>query len=492
MNKKILYLVIGVLCFFGYSLKVNAASIGISASSTSINPGGTITIKVNGSGVAGKFSVTSSDSNVLSGGTNSVWLEDSSDSYKFTAKSLGKATITLKALDVADKNGNSFSGSKSITINVVKPREKSKVDTLKGLSVEGYTLSPEFNKDIYEYNVEIGDNVDSIIINANKGDNYQNVEGVGTREVIEGDNKLEIVVTSETGSKKTYVINANVKDNNPINVDVDGKSYTVVKKIKALTSPEEFTETKVTINDLEIPAFTNEKLNITVVGLKDTEGKISLFIYDNGNYRKYDSIKSSSITVISKEPKEVPEGYSKKSITIDDQIINVYKNDNHTLIYGVNLLTNEEDWYQYDESEKTIQKYNYLEIQDLKKDYENKCNLYLYIAIGLGSLSVILLVSLLIVIIRKNKNSKSNDDINIDEDDIKEVKKEKIIEEPKKEIKQEKVVEKKELTKRRTKVEEVPYEKSNALKAIDEALDDEDEMSMEFLDRRSRSKRRKH
>lgn len=50
----------------------------------------------------GKFSVTSSNGSVLSGGEGSVWLENESKTYTFTAKSIGSATVTINSLDVAD------------------------------------------------------------------------------------------------------------------------------------------------------------------------------------------------------------------------------------------------------------------------------------------------------------------------------------------------------------------------------------------------------
>ena len=42
-------------------------------------------------------------------------------------------------------------------------------------------------------------------------------------------NKIEVVVTAQNGSTKTYTIEVTVKDLNPITVQVDGKNYTVVK-----------------------------------------------------------------------------------------------------------------------------------------------------------------------------------------------------------------------------------------------------------------------
>ena len=41
---------------------------------------------------------------------------------------------------------------------------------------------------------------------------------------------------------------------------------------------------KITINDIEIPAFINTLSDITLVGLKDDQGNVKLFVYNNGEY----------------------------------------------------------------------------------------------------------------------------------------------------------------------------------------------------------------
>ena len=48
-------------------------------------------------------------------------------------------------------------------------------------------------------------------------------------------------------------------------------------------------EEKVTINEIEIPAFYNKKNDLTLVGLKDEKGSIYLYIYDEqkNSYQKY-------------------------------------------------------------------------------------------------------------------------------------------------------------------------------------------------------------
>lgn len=408
--KKINYMIILLLGLFCFNQSVFAGSLGVSASRTSITQGDSVTIYVKANGLAGKFTVTSSNSGVLSGGTSGEWIENDTKSYKFTSKNTGTATITINPVDVADlSNNQKFSGSKSITIKVNKPREKSNNNNLKGLSIDNATLTPDFNKDTLEYRVDLESSVEKININATKEDGYASVDGAGEKEVAEGENRFEIVVTSETGNKKTYTIIANVVDNNPIIQEVDGKKLSLVKRNKSLTKPnDDFVESKVTISDTEIPAFYNEKLNLTLVGLKDEDGKIALYIYvqDKNTYSKYQQFQSSNIIIMSKVPTDIPEGYVKTNIKIDDNTYDVYQlasNKGYSLIYGLNLNTGKTNWYSYHEDEKTIQVYNDKVITELKKDNQEKIDTYKKIVIGLGSLSILLLIIILLLLLKKNK-----------------------------------------------------------------------------------------
>lgn len=408
--KKINYVIILLLGLFCFNQSVFAGSLGVSANRTSITQGDSVTIYVKANGLAGKFAVTSSNSGVLSGGTSGEWIENDTKSYKFTSKNTGTATITINPVDVADlSNNQKYSGSKSITITVNKPREKSNNNNLKGLSIDNATLTPDFNKDTLEYRVDLESSVEKININAIKEDGYASVDGAGEKEIAEGENRFEIVVTSETGNKKTYTIIANVVDNNPITQEVDGKKLSLVKRNKSLTKPnDDFVESKVTISDTEIPAFYNEKLNLTLVGLKDEDGKITLYIYDQdkNTYSKYQQFQSSNIIIMSKVPTDIPEGYVKASIKIDDNTYDVYQlasNKGYSLIYGLNLNTGKTNWYSYHEDEKTLQVYNDKIITELKKDNQEKIDIYKKIVIGLGSLSILLLIIILLLVLKKNK-----------------------------------------------------------------------------------------
>lgn len=385
----------------------------ITTSSTTITVGSTVTIRVSQNDLAGKFSVTSSNSSVLSGGVGSdkFTVSGESKSYKFTAKSVGTAKITVNAIDLASfSTEQKYSSSKSITINVVKPREKSTNNNLKSLSVEGYSLSPEFNKDTLEYTVELEASVEKIMVNAEKADSYASLSGGGEITVSEGDNRIEIKVTSETGKEKVYVINAVVKDSNPITTTVNDKKLTVVKKASSLTKPDLFEETKIKINEMEVPAFYNEATKTTLVGLRDEKGKIELYIYDQdkNSYQKYLTLIGTEFHLIQKEAKGIPEGYQKVTKKIDDIEYTAYQKDksDFLLLYGTILENGSEGWYSYDTKEKTLQRYNKDIVESITKEYQDIQDTDHKVIIGLAVLSSVLALTTMILALRKPRTKK--------------------------------------------------------------------------------------
>ncbi|MBE6146887.1 MAG: cadherin-like beta sandwich domain-containing protein [Firmicutes bacterium] len=419
MKKRIISLFVALFTFFFLIPKVEAGSLSIYANSTTVTKGNKVTITVKASSLAGKFSITSSDSSILSGGTGSTWIENGSQSYSFTAKKAGTATVTVKSLDVGDLSTNGkYTASKSINIKVVNPREKSNNNNLKALNVEGHELSPEFNKDTLEYTVELEPSTEKIIVNATKEDNYASINGGGEITVSEGENKIEIKVTSETGNEKIYTVKAIVKDNNPITTEINGKVLTVVKKASTLKKPELFEETKITINGIEIPAFYNEKNDLTLVGLKDESGSISLYIYDENKntYQIYQNLQTEKTTFLMKETNEVPEDYQKTTIKIDDKEYTGYQllKSNFILLYGIHLETGTEGWYSYHKDGNTFQLYNDNGRADLKEALEELKEQDKVIILTLASLSIVFALSTLILLIRKpkvknkNKNKKQN------------------------------------------------------------------------------------
>ncbi len=296
--KKYLQICILFLITFTFGVTgAKAGSLSISASSTNVIKGGSVIIRIKASEVAGKVSLSSSNPSVLSGGISSVWVENDTQTYTFKANENGSATVTLSAIDVSDSNGNAYTASKSVTINVYTPAPVilSSNNNLSSLGVEGKELTPGFAQGTLEYSVEMDPETTKVNLTGSVADSSASVSGLGERDVTDGDNRLEVIVTAQNGTTKTYVVNVKVKEYNPINVDINSKNLTVIRKKGQIEAPANYNETTLKICDEEVNAFHSDITGYTLVGLKDEEGNANLYIYEDGKYMLYNEYSFAQI-----------------------------------------------------------------------------------------------------------------------------------------------------------------------------------------------------
>lgn len=417
--KKFKYIFIILIGFMLFTIKVDAANVSLTKNHSSITKGGyvTVTAQVNSESpivsIEGTLNCTGAGS-----ATVSMVFDDMSNSlysktFSATVKggSVGNITCSVSGVRITNMSSSDWQylGNQSTTIKVTAPRTYSGNNNLSSLAVEGYELSPTFNKDVLEYNMDVPNEIRKINIIANKEDGTANITGSGERDLIEGLNRIEIVVTAENGVQKTYVINVLVKDLDPIIVNIGDKEYNIVRKKEELTIPSTFKETIIKINEFDVPALINENINYTLVGLKDNLGEINLYIYDikNNSYKLYKeyTFKSSTIYVLNDEAK-IPNGYIKANLKLGEDNIIAYKNtmdSKYYLFYGINVETGKENLYVYDSLEETIQRFNNEENINEKEKTEE---LYLSIIIGLGALLIVTYIVLLISLINNSKKKK--------------------------------------------------------------------------------------
>ncbi len=100
----------------------------------------------------------------------------------------------------------------SRTYTVVINKEASSENHLTFLGVNEGTLSPTFNEEILDYNVEVANDIDQITVIAYAKDNKATISGDGVHSLVVGENKLPVTVTAEDGSIKTYTINVKRKE----------------------------------------------------------------------------------------------------------------------------------------------------------------------------------------------------------------------------------------------------------------------------------------
>lgn len=336
--------------------------------------------------------------------------------YTFTFKTLKSGTTKLsvdgyRAYVSSDLSAlNLSANTKQIRIITQAELEASysKNNNLSALEVEGFTLTPEFKTDILEYSVVVPENTKEVNIKATVQDKRASVNGIGTQAVNPGANKFSVVVRAQSGAEKTYVINVEVKDENPINVAVNGKNYTVVKIKENLPAANLYAETTININGFEIPAYKNDNTNLVLVGLKAEEGNISLYIYnkDKNEYQEYNEIGVNKITIYPLTSNEEIKGYKKDTITINGVKVDGYyytKDSDYVIIYGINVETGDKGFYMYDKKMQSLIKYNDEYIIDLNK----KIELYSYIIIGFSGVFILMII-IMIALAKKKSGKKKN------------------------------------------------------------------------------------
>lgn len=433
--KKFGKIIFGILCIFIYTCKVDAASLSVRTGSSTIIKGNsaviTTTVSASSPIVSIEGSLSCSGAGV-SGGID-LRFDDSSNSvytktYTYTVKATTTGTINcttsgVRLTEMASSNWvNLTNDYVKITVNnppVIPPKVYSANNYLISLGIDGYELNKSFDKETLEYTVEVPNGTEKVFINAKTENSKASVKGSGEIQVNEGNNNIELVVTAENGNTRTYKLNIIVKELDPINIEIDGETYTVVRKsgeIERVNATYE--ETTVKINDEDVLAYFSKITGYTLVMLKDSEGVVNYYIYDNNQYSLYKEYTMGGIALYLTNKSYKNNNYKLTTFTYNDDEIKAYKLVNNGIIkntyavsdnaknfylfYAINVETGKESLYQYDAVEGTVQRYN----DDLEKVYQTKADnykTYLYIAIGV--ISVIVIAILIILIFKlKNKN----------------------------------------------------------------------------------------
>lgn len=422
--RKIKYFICLLIVFMIGIGSIEAASFSVKANKTTVVVGNSVnvTVSVSGSDAAGweyclnydtsMFSLTSHSSSCILGGTLAG---NKSVTFKLKSKKSGIATFGLRDASILNDAAESVLKSKgSVTVRAKTQAEiEASYSTnadLKSLSVDGYNISPSFSKDTLKYSLEVENEIDKVTIKATKADSSASVAGLGEKELTEGINKFNIVVTAEKGNKKTYVVEITRKELNPINVIVDGKDYTIVRKSDVLEAPTYYASTEISYDGEMVPALKSDITGYTLLGLKDEDGNIALYLYDDidNSFKLYNQFSTEGVTIIPLETKETIENFEKtKNIKINDVDVNVYVGNydsSFVLLYGMNAATGKSGWYKYDIDEGTFQRYEKI-VTEEKKDNNN---LYLIIAMLFGGLSFITIILVVVLIKMNSKLRKKN------------------------------------------------------------------------------------
>lgn len=305
-------------------VSVFAAGMSLSASSTTVNVGDTVTVTVNfqGSKIYGARASFSYDSSVLefTGSFGDIAVYDQSltgqsslsEKLTFKAKKAGSSKVSVNTIEFIDVDGASLgTPSSSITINVVDKPQATPTPTPKPTATPAPTTTPT---------------------------------PTPTPEPTPEVNPLDEAVE----------------------LDLDGKALYMWRDLSTVELPEGFEKGSITYEGKEVEAAVNQSRKLTLVYLTDGEG-------NNGDFYIYDSVTEevyyytsieTSLSYIMLQPDdsvEIPQGYVESKLIIDGKSIKawVLESDPDTgfyLVYGMDSEGNR-GFYTYDSVEGTMQRF---------------------------------------------------------------------------------------------------------------------------------------
>lgn len=202
-------------------------------------------------------------------------VENSVKSITINAKaSSGKATVSGTGVKTLKDYVNTFNvvvtaengSKKTYTIKVIRKDAEgnlgfvSKDNTLKGLSVEGYSI--QFSKDTLDYSIEVDNLVESIEVKAQVNHSGAVYEVVGNTDLKVGTNAVKINVTAESGDVKTYIINVTRKSDAP--TTTLGELSNIIDKTTAKEVIIEIKDDKTILDDKTLEVIKNSKKTVII------------------------------------------------------------------------------------------------------------------------------------------------------------------------------------------------------------------------------------
>ncbi len=316
-----------------------------------------------------------SDINVVTGDVNKKYV------VKFQAKDTGSSLISFREKPSVYEfdTGSSMSvSSNQLTINIGAKALASNNGELKELKVNPGKLVPDFTPQTTEYSLAVNHDTDQLIISSIPSDDKASVSIVGNKDLVVGENIIEITVTAESGTKEKYII-------------------TVTKKEADKADKEDKEDSKdLNINEEGSGEYTNKEKTVIISTPKIIKEKDEIY-YQNG-YR-YQILPFNGISM--------PDGYIKTSILIDNTSIEVYSRegdaDSTFLLMYAKGPTGRVGFYQYDPLENTLQRYEGLQIPDQKEqeagsnhtnNLESKLTIMSVLLFVLTAICIILILNL--------------------------------------------------------------------------------------------------
>ena len=404
--KNNILVVLLVIALFGVFMpEANAASLVISFSSSTAKVGDTVTATVTGNGVSGRVSLSVSGNATLS--KDSIFVDGSASvTVKITGE--GNVKITATPFDMADTTSakpvydglqtsgtikvSSTSNENNSDKNEKTPTQtntannnsnKNQVTKSNNANLSNLGIKPNdfkgFKASKTSYDVTVPNDVEKVTVYATAQDNKAKIKGNESQKLKVGKNTLNVVVTAEDGTQKTYTINVTREEANQTE---ENTSNTTTNETSSEKTQEVQSETNSDLKNLSIKGYTlNPAFSPNVYEYKvDVNGDVSsLDIETEG------SSHNVSVDIVGNE--------------------NLTEGENTITVLVYNEETKQNSTYQI-----IVNKTN-LDMTDINKtmnDAAKKAQKVRYIIFGILAFIVICIIAF--VIVKKKLENKDEDD----------------------------------------------------------------------------------
>lgn len=226
--------------------------------------------------------------------------------------------------------------SDSLELNVNAANTASDNANLSSLKISPANLSPAFDKSVLEYNTSVEYDIDKLVVVALPDDANATVRVVGNDILEEGDNKVVITVTAESGNVIEYTIDV-IRENtpeqgveiSPITPDIKhgsfelvragedifavyGGKYKIIEPSDAVKIPSGYTKTKIIKSGISIPVLAPEQLDSEFL-LIYAENELG-----EASYYSYDTVEKTMQRYVA----EIAPEYDQVNVGNDEQLIN--------------------------------------------------------------------------------------------------------------------------------------------------------------------------
>lgn len=244
-----------------------------------------------------------------------------------SVKRTGLATKAVNGITWSRVSYNGTTGYVSSSYLTTEKPEESNNKDLKSLSLKDETLklTPEFSKDVTEYSLNVPDNMDILDIEAVAEDENAKVEITGNDDLLMGENTVEIKVTAEDGTVRTYTINVTKGD---VDAIADNTIALESLSIDGYTLSPEFSK-NIYEYTVDVPDVSVTSLNVNAIS--NTE-EAAIEIIGNNNL----TVGENVITVLVKSS-------DGSEVTTYQVIANIHQPEKTQLIAGID----DEDLFLY-------------------------------------------------------------------------------------------------------------------------------------------------